>query len=347
MSKYYKLNLQLFADGGGTGDGGAAPAGEGGGAAIAGVNAADPARRLEELGVPQDKIKSRHRAKPVAASVPAAKVQQDTVNAATEGQAAADTNAVTEEPKETAPTRMTWEEIMADPEYNKSMQQTVANRLRSAKGAEEMLDKLAPLIEAVGARHGIDASDRANLDIDALLRAVNEDPSYYEAKADELGTTTEMARNMSELERLRKEKEERNKADFMAQKRQEHFQKISQEAAMLKAKVPSFDLMKEMQNPRFAAMTGPGSLLSVEDAYFAIHRQELLNNAQQSAMQEAERKLASVRQKNAARPVENGASSQGASIGSMDYGKMSKDQRKAFKQDLQERWNRGERVLPR
>ena len=346
MSEFYRLNLQLFADGGGTGDGGAAPAGEGG-AATAGVSAVDPARRLEELGVPQDKIKSRHRAKSAAASVLAATAQQNTVNAAPEGQAAADSNSVTEEPKSTTAQRMTWEEIMADPEYNKSMQQTVANRLRSAKGAEEMLDKLAPLLEAVGARHGIDVSDRANLDVDALLRAVNADPSYYEAKADELGTTTEMARNMSELERLRKEKEERNKVDLMTQKRQEHFQRLSQQAADLKAKVPSFDLMTEMKNPRFAAMTGPGSLLSVEDAYFAIHRQEMLNNAQQNAMQEAERKLASVRQKNASRPVENGASSQGASIGSMDYGKLSKDQRKAFKQDLQERWSRGERVLPR
>jgi hypothetical protein len=156
-----------------------------------------------------------------------------------------------------------------------------------------------------------------------------------------------MARNMSELERLRKEKEERNKSDFMAQKRQEHFQKISQEAAMLNAKVPSFDLMKEMQNPRFAAMTGPGSLLSVEDAYFAIHRQELLNNAQQSAMQEAERKLASVRQKNAARPVENGASSQGASIGSVDYSKLSKEQKIAFKNNLREQMKRGAKVYPR
>lgn len=346
MSNLFRLNLQLFADGGSAGDGGAASAGEGA-AANAGVSAADPAQRLAELGVPQDKIKNRHRAKSSFASVPAATAQKDTVNAKQEGQAAAD-SVETEPNKDTAAqTRMTWEEIMADPEYNKAMQQTVANRLRSAKGAEEMLDKLAPVLEAVGAKHGINATDRANLDVDALVRAVQADPTYYRGKADELGVSDEMARNMSELERLRKEKEDRQKTDLMEQRRQEHFRKLSQQAVELKAKVPSFDLMAEMKNPRFAAMTGPGSMLSVEDAYFAIHRQEMLNSAQQSAMQEAERKLASVRQKNASRPVENGASSQGASIGSMDYGKLSKDQRKAFKQDLQERWSRGERVLPR
>lgn len=347
MQDLFRLNLQLFADGGSAGDGGAATGGEAAGAdaAITGVSAADPVRRLEELGVPKDRIKNRHRAKSATASVPAA-TAQNTVNAETEVQAAAATaESKPEEP--TVQKRMTWEEIMADPEYNESMQKTVANRLRSAKGAEEMLSKLAPVLEAVGAKHGIDASDRANLDVDALIKAVQADSSYYQNKADDLGVSTEMARNLSELDRLRKEKEEREKTDFMAQKRQEHFQRLSAQAAELKAKMPSFDLMREMQNPRFAAMTGPGSMLSVEDAYFAIHRQELLASAQQSAMQEAERKLASVRQKNASRPIENGASSQGASIGSMDYGKLSKDQRKAFKQDLLERMNRGERVLPR
>ena len=346
MSNLFRLNLQLFADGGSAGDGGAASAGEGA-AANAGVSAADPAQRLAELGVPQDKIKNRHRAKSSFASVPAAAAQKDTVNAKQEGQAAADS--VESEKTENTPaqTRMTWDEIMADPEYNKAMQQTVANRLRSAKGAEEMLDKLAPVLEAVGAKHGIDVADRSSLDVEALVRAVQADPTYYRGKADELGVSDEIARNLSELDRLRKEKEEREKTDLMTQRRQDHFRKLSQEAAALKAKIPSFDLMAEMQNPRFAAMTGPGSMLSVEDAYFAVHRQEMLNSAQQSAMQEAERKLASVRQKNAARPVENGSYSQGASIGSMDYGKLSKDQRKAFKQDLQERWSRGERVLPR
>ena len=342
-----RLNLQLFADGGSAGDGGAATGGEAAGAeAITGVSSADPVRRLEELGVPKDRIKNRHRAKPMTASVPVATVQQDTVNAEQGEQAAAATTESKTTVESTAK-RMTWDEIMNDPEYNEAMQKTVANRLRSAKGAEEMLSKLAPVLEAVGAKHGIDASDRANLDVDALIKAVQADSSYYQNKADDLGVSTEMARNLSELDRLRKEKEEREKTDFMAQKRQEHFQRLSAQAAELKAKMPSFDLMREMQNPRFAAMTGPGSMLSVEDAYFAIHRQELLASAQQNAMAEAERKLASVRQKNASRPMENGSSSQGASIGSMDYGKLSKDQRKAFKQDLLERMNRGERVLPR
>lgn len=347
MSNTYRLDLQLFADGGSAGDGGAASVGDGGMAANAGVSAADPAQLLEELGVPKDKIKSRHRAKSVAASV-SAPVQQNTVNAAPVGQAAADSEAAEQaETKEAAPTRMTWDEIMADPEYNKAMQQTVANRLRSAKGAEELLNRLAPVLEAVGAKHGISTSDLMSIDVDALIGAVEADSSYYQHKADELGTSTEIAKNMSELERLRRENEERRKVDLMEQRKQEHFQKLSQQAAEFKAKMPSFDLMAEMRNPKFAAMTGPGSLLSVEDAYFAIHRQELLASAQQSAMQEAERKLASVRQKNASRPIENGASSQGASIGSMDYGKMSREQRAAFKQDLQDRWRRGERVLPR
>lgn len=353
MSIIKWLNLQLFADGGGAGDGGAATASEGWTDANTGVSAVDPERqRLEELGVPKDKIKNRNRQKSAPAFVPAVKTpQQNTVDAATEGQVAADTNTVTtEDPKpNNASTRKTWEEIKEEykEEYGRETQGIISSRVKEAKAAADRLSKLTPVLEAVGAKYGVDTSDLYAFDIDSLAAAVQADPSYFRSKADELGTTSEIARDLAELNRLRKERETRQQQDFLEQKKQEHYQKLAQQAAAFKAQMPSFDLMKEMQNPRFAAMTGPGSLMSVEEAYFAIHRQEMLESARQSAMQEAERKMASVRQKNAARPMENGASSQGASIGSVDYSKLSKEQKIAFKNNLREQMRRGAKVYPR
>ena len=121
MFNHKWLNLQLFA-GEGAGDGG----GEG---AATGVEAVDPGQqRLLELGVPADKIRkraNRSASKPPVAAPKAQEAQQTNVQAA-----AADNP--TEENKTATPARMSWDEIMADPEYNKQMQSVVQSRLRSA-----------------------------------------------------------------------------------------------------------------------------------------------------------------------------------------------------------------------
>ena len=351
MSNYKELDLQLFADGGGAGDGGAASGAEGA-AADTGVSSADPVRsRLVELGVPPSKIRNTKRANYSPASAPASGSPESkggsAVNAGQSSQDAADTKQSTE-PKaqeESQNKRMTWDEIMADPEYNKAMQTTVQTRLKSAKGAEEMLGKLSPVLEAIGAKYSIDVSDIQKLDVDAVLRAVSQDSSYYEKRADELGVSPEIAQRIDQLEKFRVRREAQDNADIQRKTVSEHLSKLHQQGEALKAKYPNFDLMAELNNnPRFAAMTAPGSLLSVEDAYFITHRDEIMQSTMQSAVQTASQKLSASMQRNAARPVENGTSSQAASTGSMDYRSMSRAQQKAFTKNVRERLQRGEKV---
>ena len=111
------LNLQLFA-GEGAGDGG----GEG---AATGVEAADPGQqRLLELGVPADKIRKNRAYKASAPAQKAATAGQKNVQAQQPQQAAA-AESPTEEKKTDAPARMSWDEIMKDPEYSKEMQRVV------------------------------------------------------------------------------------------------------------------------------------------------------------------------------------------------------------------------------
>ena len=331
------LNLQLFA-GEGTGDGG------GEGAAATGDNATvDAEQRLRDLGVPEDKI--RRRANRSTAKATDSKVNTAPAEApATEqkAQAAAATDAPTEA-KTNAPARMTWDEIMADPEYNKQMQSVVQSRLKTAKSAEATLGKITPALELLARKYDLDP---ANMDYDELAKKINDDDGYYEDKALSMGVSVETAKKIDQQERdtARQQREEaRNLED---QKLRAHFTKLQQQGDAMKKVFPNFDLRTELQNPAFARMTSPNVGISVEDAYYAVHRNEIQAAAMQATAQRTAQKISNSIQAGSRRPDEAGASGQAPSVTTFDYSKASREQREAFKKDLRARLARGEKVYP-
>ena len=334
MTNYKWLNLQLFA-GEGTGDGGE-------GTAATGENAtADAGQRLRELGVPEDKIRRRARyaAKPTE-STASAEVKTSEANE-NEGQDAA-VNNPTEE-KTDAPARMSWEEIMADPEYNKQMQAVVQSRLKSAKSAEETLGKLTPALELLARKHNLDP---ANMDYDALAKAISDDDGYYEDKALEMGVSVETAKKIDQQERDTARQQREEARTLQEQRLRQHFVKLQQQGEAMKKVFPNFDLRQELQNPAFARMTSPNVGISVEDAYYAVHRNELQTAAIQATAQKTAQKISNSIQAGSRRPVEAGASGQAPSVTTFDYSKASREQREAFKKDLRARMARGEKVYP-
>ena len=325
MFKDKWLNLQLFA-GEGSGDGG----GEG---AATGESAVDPGQqRLMELGVPEAKIR-KNRAYKLNAT-PAAQKQEPQK----QEQAAAAENP-TEETKTESNARMSWDEIMADPEYNKQMQAVVQSRLRSAKGAEETLGKLTPALELLARQHNLDP---ANIDYDALAKAISDDESYYEDKALEMGVSIETAKKLDQKERddARQQREEARTLE--EQKIQQHFAKLEQQAEAMKKVFPKFDLRTELQNPVFVRMTSPNVGLSVEDAYYACHRKELQTAAMQVAAQKTAQKISNDIQAGNRRPSENGTSGQAPSVTTFDYRSASPEQRAALKARIRS----GEKIYP-
>ena len=328
------LNLQLFA-GEGTGEGG----GEG---ATPGENATVAAeQRLRELGVPEDKI--RKRASKVASSLPQTAKTESVVkkSEATNGQTVPANDNPSEETKTNA-ARMSWDEIMSDPEYNKQMQSVVQSRLRSAKNAEETLAKLTPALELLARKHNLDPT---NMDYDALAKAVNDDSDYYEDKALEMGVPVETAKKIDQEERATARKQAQEQRTLQEQKFQEHIQKLEQQGEALKKVFPSFDLRTELKNPTFARMTAPGVGLSVEDAYYAVHRNEIQVASMQAAAQKTAQKISNAIQSGSRRPDEAGISSQAPSVTTFDYHK-SKEQREALKKRIYEAKARGEKVYP-
>lgn len=333
--RYLKwLDLQLFAEGG---DGG----GEG---AAAGDNAVDAGQqRLLELGVPAEKIRKRAK-KPEAASPGGAVLTQGQKQQAQQDAAAANKEAS----KTDTPSRMSWDEIMADPEYNKEMQAVVkarlnAERAKSDKDSESKLQKLAPALEVMARKYGMDVE---NLDYDALAQAVNNDKQYYEDKAIEMGVSTETAMEVDQKERTRVRQEREEARTLEQQKIAEHIQKLEQQGEAMKATFPNFDLRKELQNPAFARMTSPNVGVSVEDAYYAVHRREIQAAAMQVTAQKTAQKISNSIQAGQRRPAENGTSGQAASVTSFDYSKASKAEREALKQRIRAAAARGEKIYP-
>ncbi len=223
---------------------------------------------------------------------------------------------------------------MKDPDYNRQMQQVVQARLKDDKGAKETLQKLAPILESLGAKYSLDTSDVNNLDIDALTKAVAGDDSYYEQRADELGVSPETARQLDQLEKFKARQEEQQRQTIEQQTRQQHYMKLVQQADALKAVFPNFDLQTELQNPTFLRMTSPQIGLSVEDAYYAVHRKEIQTASMQATARNVEQKLAASIAANKTRPSENGIGTQASTLGAVDFRHLSKEQREGIKQQV-------------
>lgn len=309
--------LQLFADGaadGGAGDGGAS-SGDTSAAAEQTTQSETQADRLARLGVPADKLKKAKYTAPVQKAPESV------------GQTASAAKA-----DETAPPkRMTWKEIMEDPEYNKEMQKTMSARVKQSKQAEENMERLTPALARLASKYGVEADD-----VQGLIDAIEDDDEFYEDRAVELGTSVEIAKRLDRAEAMeRRQQAEQERAEREAQL-QEHFSKLQQQADIFKDEVPEFDLQSSLADSKFVYMTQPGSPIDVNTAYKALHFDELVGKA----VQEAVNKMSASLQQGQRRPSE-GARANTSAV-SYNPNAMTKEQRAA----LVQRIKAGEKIYP-
>lgn len=302
------LNLQLFAEGAS-----GAGAGEGGTAEGQGVTGA--------AALPQTKGEKNN---PLASvkygiqeeSAPAAEVQKTTT-------AEPDRNAQFE-----ALIKGEYKDL-----YDAKMQDTIQKRLKGQKETVDKYNALQPILEILGNKHGVDATD-----IEALSKAIEEDDSYFEQEALEKNMTVQQLKEFKKMQRenaeLRAMKDE--------QKRQEDGRKLyaawMQQAEEAKKVYPSFDLRAEMNNPKFLDLLR--SNIDVRTAYEVMHKDEIIPAAMQFTAKTVESKIAKKIASNGARPTENGMSSQGAAVVKSDVSQLSK----ADRAEIIRRVQRGEKI---
>lgn len=190
------------------------------------------------------------------------------------------------------------------------------NRFKNAQDAKDVAAKWQGATAALAAMYGIDGTDP-----DALKDAIEKDDGLFSAQAEAQGLTPEQFR---ENLRLRMDAQTgRNMQEQMRieAEKQAMFQRWESEAAELTETFPNFDLAYELENEAF--LDGLSRGLSVRDAFFVAHMDEIVAGSNAAAKSEATQKVVDNFNQRAARPAENGASHKPAVIRKTDPSKFT------------------------
>lgn len=320
--QHLRWDLQLFA-----GEG-ASSGGEGGGDGASAAGEESGIDTMDSLGIPKEKLERYRSIKGKQAK----KDSQRAIEAQPEAAAQQDDAALTEEPSEQAEgedPETAWNDILKNPEYNQRIQDIVQKRVRSMQNA---LDALSPALETLGQKYGMDVSDMSKLDIAELSKRISEDDAYFEDKADEMGSSPETARRVFQAE-LAEKRKDITAHEEMARR---HFDDLVRQGEALKAKIPNFDLQRELEDPRFARMTAPGGGWSVEQAFNAVHHDAIVKAETDRAARQAAQALSNSVQAGKSLPAENGTVQRSAVVTQNKlYSQMTPEERAIYKQNLQ------------
>lgn len=316
MFKYFKpmrLNLQLFADGAADGGNGAQETGAT--EAVAAPHTRAKANPLEDV------IYGKQAEQPVQ---PTSQAEETTVTP--------------EQLKAEFKGLITGDGKFKDL-YNEGVEKIVKNRLKGIKPKAERMDALAPTIELLAQRYGIEADDE-NF-ISALNKAIEDDDKFLADEAMERGISVDELKNIRKLERenavLRRsqqEAEDRRRAD-------EIYTKWLSEAEQMKGIYPEFDLQTELQNnPQFVDLIQLPTV-DVRTAYEITHKDEIVAAHMQVAAKTVEKKLANSVAANAKRPTENGVAAANAQKVKKDVASFTR----ADRDEIRRRVARGEEII--
>jgi len=208
-------------------------------------------------------------------------------------------------------TRMSWEEILADPEYksayDRQVQAIVQKRLRGRAEAEERLGRLAPVLEAIGRRYGT-GDDLLLCDLEELAQTI----LCGESRAER----------------------ERRCAGI-----REHLAALLEQERAMRELYPGFDLQREMEDRQFIRLTAPETGLTLEQAYCALHHRQLGEETARRSLKAATDTVKAGRM----RPREH-PGGQAASSRKSDPRSMSREEREELKKRIYDAKAQGKKL---
>lgn len=208
-------------------------------------------------------------------------------------------------------------------DYQNHVRDAISRRFRNQEDLQAQLDARMPIMQALAMKYGKDPDD-----VEGIAKLLTDDDSLYAEEANRMGLPVATVKQMKKLEaeNARQARELQESAEERSLR--QHFQRISDQAEELKATFPDFDLMEEIRNnARFARMTSPDIGMSVKDAYYACHGDEIVKASAQAAAQQAGQRLAASVQAGSKRPVENGVRGGAPAQIGLDIKHMSKETR--------------------
>lgn len=221
-------------------------------------------------------------------------------------------------------------------EADEYIQKTIQDRLKSSKEAEKTLKTITPAIQALMKQRELDEGD-----MEGFVKSVLEDESLYEEEALRQGVPVENVMQIKNLQRIAEESQAKLEQIEAETKAAAYVQGLLQQGEELKMRYPNFDLHEEMQNEKFREfVTGPADM-SLEDAYWVIHRQELLNQTAGAVSQRTKSDVSRSIQSGLLRPTESASRTGGQTPQvSLDPRSLTSDQIR----ELKDRARRGEKI---
>lgn len=192
-------------------------------------------------------------------------------------------------------------------DFHQATQEIVQKRLGKSK---QEIDRLQgelsshlPIMDMLADKYGGNASD-----IEGLLRAIEEDNSFYEEEAAERGVTVEQLKQMKKLERENASLERARQEVERQRQSDQIYQKWMEQSEEAKRYYPNFDFAAEVENKDFNDLLKYG--IDVKTAYEVVHKDEIIGGAMQYTADRVRQQTVDNIQARGNRPRENGMRSQ-------------------------------------
>lgn len=173
-------------------------------------------------------------------------------------------------------------------EYDDRVRSTVQKRLKEHKALAQKMEALAPALQKLADRYGLDPEDGP-----ALARALEQAGSA-----------------------------EQHSPQLQAQRQYDQWMEQADETGRA---YPQFDLKRELANPRFTRMLQAD--VDMRTAYEVLHGKEHFNSALAAASVQMEMALAQKFAQAQSRPAENGMGGNSAAVVRQDVSQMSRNDR--------------------
>ena len=296
--------IQLFADGGGDGGTGGGDAG----AAPAGQNNAAPAQPTAGNKNPLADVRY---GKQEDAPTGAGQVQTDDRSAQFD-----------------ALIRGEYKDL-----YEAKLQDTIQKRLKGNEATVQKYNALAPVLDMLAGKYGVDASDA-----EALSKAIEEDETFYEDEALEKGLTVQQVKDIRKMQRENAALKQQMEQQKQQERADQIIAKWQADAENLKQIYPGFNLEEEMQNDQFRSLLT--SNIDVRTAFEVCHKDEIISSAMQFTANKVQEKMANNIRAGRNRPAEGAMGSRSSVVVKSDVSKLTR----ADREEIARRVARGERI---